>query len=112
MVLLQSMLASEQRRLGMDEGEQPGAEMLAAVNVAKEQELDVELVDRDIQTTLRRAWREMRFIEKIKIVFSLASDDDEEDEEEIDLNEMLSNSDLLTSMMEDLREFSLEQERF
>lgn len=106
MVLLQSMLASEQRRLGMDEGEQPGAEMLAAVNVAKEQELDVELVDRDIQTTLRRAWREMRFIEKIKIVFSLASDDDEEDEEEIDLNEMLSNSDLLTSMMEDLREFS------
>ena len=68
--------------------------------------IDVELVDRDIQTTLRRAWREMRFIEKIKIVFSLASDDDEEDEEEIDLNEMLSNSDLLTSMMEDLREFS------
>ena len=49
--------ASEQRRLGMDEGEQPGAEMLAAVNVAKEQELDVELVDRDIQTTLRRARR-------------------------------------------------------
>ena len=35
MVLLQSMLASEQRRLGMDEGEQPGAEMLAAVNVQK-----------------------------------------------------------------------------
>ena len=105
MVLLQSMLASEQRRLGMDEGEQPGAEMLAAVNVAKEGDIEIELVDRDIQTTLKRAWRQMKFLEKIKIIFSLAAEDDEDDEE-IDMNEMLSNSDLLTSMMEDLRDFS------
>ena len=29
------MLATEQRKLGLDEGEQPGAELLAAVEVAK-----------------------------------------------------------------------------
>ena len=40
----------------MDEGQQPGAELLAAVNVAEEFGLEVALVDRDIQTTLRRAW--------------------------------------------------------
>ena len=102
MVLLQSMLAVNKEDLEWMKVSNLG-QKCTAVNVAKEQELDVELVDRDIQTTLRRAWREMRFIEKIKIVFSLASDDEEEDEEEIDLNEMLSNSDLLTSMMEDLR---------
>ena len=31
MVLLQSLLAAEQRKLGLDEGQQPGAELLAAV---------------------------------------------------------------------------------
>ena len=59
MVLLQSLLAAEQRKLGIDEGEQPGAELLAAVNAANEYGLEVELVDRDIQTTLRRAWNKM-----------------------------------------------------
>ena len=73
--------------------------------MAKEGDIEIELVDRDIQTTLKRAWRQMKFLEKIKIIFSLAAEDDEDDEE-IDMNEMLSNSDLLTSMMEDLREFS------
>ena len=33
MVLLQSMLSAEQRKLGLDEGQQPGAELLAAVQV-------------------------------------------------------------------------------
>ena len=55
LVLLQSLLAAEQRKLGLDEGQQPGAELLAAVNIAEEQGLEVELIDRDIQTTLRRA---------------------------------------------------------
>ena len=40
MVLLQSLLAAEQRKMGMDEGQQPGAELLAAVNVAEEFGLD------------------------------------------------------------------------
>ena len=60
LVLLQSLLASEQRRLGMDEGQQPGAELLAAVEAAESANLEVVLVDRDIQTTLRRAWKRMR----------------------------------------------------
>ena len=34
MVLLQSMLSAEQRKLGLDEGQQPGAELLAAVQAA------------------------------------------------------------------------------
>ena len=78
MVLLQSLLAAEQRKLGMDEGQQPGAELLAAVKTAEEYDLSVELVDRDIQTTLRRAWNKMGIKDK----------------------------DLLTSLMEELREVS------
>ena len=65
LVLIQSLLAAEQRRLGMDEGQQPGAELLAAVVAAKEAQLEVALVDRDIQTTLRRAWKRMGLREKL-----------------------------------------------
>ena len=104
MVLLQSLLAAEQRKLGLDEGQQPGAELLAAVETAKEYELQVELVDRDIQTTLRRAWNKMRFREKMGLMWALLSEEDSD--EELELEDMLADKDLLTSLMEELREVS------
>jgi pheromone shutdown-related protein TraB len=105
LVLLQSMLASEQRKLGLDEGEQPGAELLAAVETAKENNLEVELIDRDIQVTLRRAWKKMKFTEKFRILYSMLGEDDE-DEDKLELDQLLGDRDLLSSMMEELREFS------
>ena len=104
MVLLQSLLAAEQRKLGLDEGQQPGAELLAAVEAAREYDLEVKLVDRDIQTTLRRAWKNMRFKEKAGLMWALLADEDTD--EELELEEMLADKDLLTSLMEELREVS------
>ncbi|MAK20242.1 MAG: conjugal transfer protein TraB [Euryarchaeota archaeon] len=104
LVLLQSLLAAEQRKLGLDEGQQPGAELLAAVNMAEEQGLEVELIDRDIQTTLRRAWKKMKFTEKFKILYSMLGEED--DEEEINLDEILENRDILTDLMNELKQFS------
>jgi len=104
MVLLQSLLAAEQRKLGLDEGQQPGAELLAAVEVANEAELRVELVDRDIQTTLRRAWNKMSFKEKLGLMWALLAEEDSD--EELELEQMLADKDLLTSLMEELREVS------
>ena len=104
MVLLQSLLSAEQRKLGLDEGQQPGAELLAAVKAAEEAGIEVELVDRDIQTTLKRAWKNMRLKEKVGLLWTLASE--EEDEDEFSLNEMLEDKDLLSSLMEELREVS------
>ena len=106
MVLMQSMLSAEQRKLGINEGQQPGAELLAAVEAANEVGCEVELVDRDIQTTLRRAWKRMRFREKWRLLTSLLGDEEEDDEEELDVNELLQDSDLLSSMMEELKGFS------
>ena len=105
LVLIQSLLAAEQRKLGLDEGQQPGAELIAAVEEAKAAGLEVALVDRDIQVTLRRAWKNMRFIEKFRVLKSLVGQDDEE-EEIPDVNTLLDDSDLLSSLMEDLRDFS------
>ena len=69
LVLLQALLAAEQRKMGLDEGQQPGAELLAAVECAEARDLRVELVDRDIQTTLRRAWRRMRLRERVRLLW-------------------------------------------
>ena len=105
MVLIQAMLSAEQRRLGLNEGQEPGAELLAAVETAKTAGFEVALGDRDIQVTMRRAWRKMKWRERFRLLFSLFGDD-EELEEDFDLEELLSDSDLLSTMMEDLKEFS------
>ncbi|HIF91145.1 MAG TPA: TraB/GumN family protein [Candidatus Poseidoniales archaeon] len=105
LVLIQSLLAAEQRKLGLDEGQQPGAELIAAVEEAKAADLEVALVDRDIQVTLRRAWKNMRFREKYRVLTSLLAQDDDDDEAP-DINSLLDDSDLLSSLMEELRGFS------
>lgn len=105
MVLMQAMLSAEQRRLGLNEGQEPGAELLAAVETARSAGIDVALVDRDIQVTMRRAWKKMKWRERFRLLFSLFGDD-EELEEDFDLDELLTDTDLLSTMMEDLKEFS------
>ena len=104
LVMLQSLLAAEQRKMGLDEGEQPGAELLAAVKTAEEANLEVALIERDIQTTLRRAWKRMKFFEKVKILWSLLGDDEDEDAPEV--SQLLEDQDLLSSLMEELKTFS------
>ena len=101
MILLQSALAAQQRRMGISSGEKPGAELLAAVNAAEESDIPVEMIDRDVVITLRRAWRKMGMIEKWRILNALLW---EEDDEEVSIDEGLGNSDLLSSMMEEARE--------
>ena len=105
LVLLQALLAAEQRKMGLDEGQQPGAELLAAVECAEARDLRVELVDRDIQTTLRRAWKRMRFRERVRLLWALLEEDDEDDES-FDLDTLLGDGDLLSDLMEDLRTIS------
>ena len=101
MILLQSALAAQQRRMGISSGEKPGAELLAAVNAAEESDIPVEMIDRDVVITLRRAWRKMGMIEKWRILNALLW---EEDDEEVSIDEVQGNSDLLSSMMEEARE--------
>ena len=100
MILLQSALAAQQRRMGISTGEKPGAELLAAVNAAEESDIPVEMIDRDVVITLRRAWRKMGMIEKWRILNALLW---EEDDEEVSIDEVLGDSDLLSSMMEEAR---------
>ncbi|MDG1540988.1 MAG: TraB/GumN family protein [Candidatus Thalassarchaeaceae archaeon] len=103
MILLQSALAAQQRRMGVSSGEKPGAELLAAVIAAEDSGVPVEMIDRDVVVTLRRAWRKMGIIEKWRILNTLLW---EEDDDEVSIDEVLGDSDLLSSMMEEAREIA------
>ena len=69
----------------------------------------MEMIDRDVVITLRRAWKKMGMIEKWRILNALLW---EEDDEEVSIDEVLGDSDLLSSMMEEARELAPELERF
>ena len=101
MILLQSALAAQQRKMGMSSGEKPGAELLAAVRAAEDSDVPIELIDRDVVVTLRRAWSRMGLFEKFRVMNALLW---EEDEDDISIDEVLEDSDLLSKLMEDARE--------
>ncbi len=102
LLLSNLVLASFQRRIGLDVGVTPGAEMLAAVKQAKERGIPFSLCDRDIQITLRRAWRLSSLWGRSKLLSALlgsAFSREKIDEEQI---EALKNQSALESMMEEL----------
>ena len=102
MILLQSALAAEQRRMGVASGEKPGAELLAAIEAAEEAGIPVELIDRDVIVTLRRAWSKMGLREKFRVMDAFLWQ--EEDEDEASVEELLGDSDMLSNLMEEARE--------
>jgi len=103
MILLQSALAAQQRKMGLETGEKPGAELLAAIEMAEEAEIEHALIDRDVIITLRRAWRKMGLREKWRVLDALLWDE-EDDDEKIDLDDLLEDSDLLSEVMEEARQ--------
>jgi len=102
MILLQSALAAEQRRMGVASGEKPGAELLAAIEAAEEADIPVELVDRDVVITLRRAWSKMGLREKWRVMDAFLWQEDDADEASVE--ELLEDSDMLSNLMEEARE--------
>jgi pheromone shutdown-related protein TraB len=71
LLLMQLVLAAFQKRLGEHVGIKPGAEMLRAIEAAEAQGAELVLADRNIQVTLLRTWRGLRWWEKFKLVFQM-----------------------------------------
>ncbi|MFO8078081.1 MAG: TraB/GumN family protein [Thermoplasmatota archaeon] len=107
-LLAQTFLSSVQRKLGKDQGVQPGSEMIAAINEAKKHQKDIELVDRDIAVTLKRAWKKMGFKEKFRVLWEFLKamvGFDEEEMEEINLEELM-DQDMISTMLEEFGEIA------
>ncbi len=104
-LLVQWILAYLQRKIGLDVGVEPGAEMKAAVEEAEARHISIALIDRDIRITLRRFWHSLSFIEKIKMLYALVASVASIDEQEIDVEE-LKKQDVIALAMEEFRNFS------
>ena len=66
-------LSAFQRRLAEQYGIEPGAELKAAVDRAEERQTPVWLIDRDIGTTLKRAYRSVGFWDRLGIISGLGA---------------------------------------
>ena len=104
-LLVQWILAYLQRKIGLDVGVEPGAEMKAAVEEAEARRISIALIDRDIRITLRRFWHSLSFFEKIKMLYALVASVASIDEQEIDVEE-LKKQDVIAVAMEEFRNFS------
>ncbi len=80
-------LSSYQRKMGQALGVKPGSELLAAVEAAKRVGARVELIDRDIHTTLKRTWSNLGLWKRSMLLSSLMvgfgddSDDSDDDDD-------------------------------
>jgi len=101
-LIINLVLSSYQKKLGEKLGVTPGTELLEAVNTAKEKNIPIELCDREVRITLRRAWHSMGFWQKMKLVvggFGGIFEKQELTEEKL---AELRSKDVLSEMMDEL----------
>ncbi|MEP6485355.1 MAG: TraB/GumN family protein [Rudaea sp.] len=97
MVAANLALSAYQRRLAEQFGIEPGAEMKTAADLADEKHAALWLVDREISVTLKRAYRSVRFTDRLGIVSGLiASLFERGDVSEVEI-EKLKEGDILQS---------------
>ncbi len=94
-------LGAYQRRLAEQFGVEPGAELKAACLEAQARSTPVELIDRDVGVTLKRAYAAVGFVDKFSIVGGLvasAISSDEISEQDV---EKLKEGDILTNTFDE-----------
>ena len=101
-LIINLVLASYQKKLGEKLGVSPGTELLEAVNVANENNIPIELCDREVRITLRRAWHSMSFWQKLKFLFGGGAGLFEKQELTEEKLTELRSKDVLSEMMEEL----------
>ncbi len=101
-LLINILLASYQKKLGEKLGVKPGVELLEATKAAKDNDIPIELCDRDVRVTLKRSWNSMSFWQKLKLMtVGLVSVFEQEEISEEKLEE-IKKKDVLNEMMAEM----------
>lgn len=101
-LMMNLILASYQKKLGDQLGVMPGSELLEAAKTAENLNIPVELCDRDVRVTMRRAWKATSFFRKSYLVASLIASLFEETEITEEKLEELKETDVLSELMAEL----------
>jgi len=96
------ILSSYQKKLGATLGVQPGSEFLVAVKTAEEKNIPVSLCDRDIKTTMKRAWAQTPFMKKAMLLTSVFGSLFEKSEISEEKLRELRQSDAMSEMMKEM----------
>ena len=105
LLLANLVLSSFQKRMGANVGVKPGDEMRAGIDAAKELGIPAEMVDRPIQTTLRRAWAKNSGYGKIKLLSALLASALSKEEVSGEEIENLKDKSEMDGMMNELAQF-------
>ncbi len=101
-LIINILLSSYQKKLGEKLGVTPGIELLEATKTAKELGIPIELCDREIRITLRRAWNSMSLFQKVKLITSGFAGIFEKQELTEEKLEEIKDKDALSEMMNEL----------
>ena len=101
-LMLNLVLSSYQRRLGLKLGVTPGSELMEAAHAANEHDIAISLCDRDVRITLRRAWQSLSWMQRFRLLAELVAsifEDTEVSEEEL---QRIREQDVVTEVMNEL----------
>lgn len=103
MVLLSNLLlAYFQKKIGAKLGIRPGAEIIKSIECAGDVGAKILLADRDIRTTLSRAWRLMGFMTRFRLLFHFIASVAETDSiTEAEIEEM-KKKDVLEALLSEM----------
>lgn len=108
LVMANLALGAYQRRIAEQFGIEPGAELKAAADAAVSHDLPLQLIDRDLATTLKRSYRAVPWYKRMMLTTGMLMStvsSDEIDEEQI---EKLKEGDILESTFTEFAEQSPE----
>lgn len=108
LVMANLALGAYQRRIAEQFGIEPGAELKAAADAAETHDLPLQLIDRDLATTLKRSYHAVPWYKRMMMTAGLVMStvsSDEIDEEQI---EKLKEGDILESTFTEFAEQSPE----
>ncbi len=105
LMLSNLVLAAFQRRIGGETGVSPGAEMIAAVEAAKEEGAEPRFCDREVEVTLRRAWSMAGLWGRAKLLAALLSSAFSTETVDASEVEALKERSELDSMMDELADY-------
>lgn len=99
-LIVNLLLAAFQKRLGGQLGVEPGSELLEATKAAEEHGIPIELCDRDVRATLRRAGAATPFFRKLWLFSELLASLFESPEISEEQLQELKEKDTLSELME------------
>lgn len=101
-LLVSLLMGSFQKKLGSQLGVTPGAELLKGATTSKELGIPIDLIDRDVRITLRRAWKSTSFFKKGYLLATLLASIFETEEMDEEKLEEIKKKDVLSSLMEEM----------